>query len=59
MIMIRFLSPIDESARSLKWRIKSLYLSALYSEKNKLIVFKRGVFSRLFRVLIFNAFFIR
>jgi len=28
MIMIRFLSPIDESARSLKWRIKSLYLSA-------------------------------
>ena len=28
MIMIRFLSPIDEPARSLKWRIKSLYLSA-------------------------------
>ena len=25
MIMIRFLSPIDESARVVKWRIKSLY----------------------------------
>ena len=28
MIMIRLLSPIDESVRSLKWQIKSLYLSA-------------------------------
>jgi hypothetical protein len=29
MNMISFLSPIDESARSLKWQIKSLYSSCV------------------------------